>query len=249
MVSPRSIVKIIIVVSVLVLLSCDSSTNWVTVGQDIHGSGVPAEEVRTFAGGCTEVQFAVAGDLRIELGAQEELRIEAEDNLLGYIESNVIGTTLQIREANGVDLEPTLPVTFDLTIGHLAEVTHVGVGTIDILNPVASQFSLTLAGVGEINATNYTGQSLDASQAGVGDIRVSGSVGSQTVVVSGVGDYEGGALASVDAVVTLSSMGSATVRVSGTLDVTISGSGTVYYIGNPVITSNITGTGSLQKIG
>jgi len=53
----------------------------------------------------------------------------------------------------------------------------------------------------------------------------------------------------VDAVVTLSSMGSATVRVSGTLDVTISGSGTVYYIGNPVITSNITGTGSLQKIG
>lgn len=249
MVGLRSLIKIFVLVSLLLLVGCKSSSNVVIGGQDIYGSGVLAQEVRTFAGGCTEVLFAVAGDLRVETGAQETLHVLAEDNLLAHLESDVVGSTLQIREANGVDLRPTLPVEFDLTIVRLIEMTHSGVGTIDIIDPAEPQFSLTLAGVGEINATNYSGQALDATLAGVGDIRVSGSANSQTVAVNGVGDYEGGALTSVDAVVTVTSLGSATVRVSGTLDVTISGSGTVYYIGNPVITSHITGTGSLQKIG
>ncbi|NIM00162.1 MAG: hypothetical protein GTN89_04525 [Acidobacteria bacterium] len=249
MTSLRHLVKILIVISVLLLVSCSSGSNVLLSQQDIYGSGVLDQETRTFAGGCTGVTFAAAGDLDIELGAQEVLWISAEDNLLPYLESNVMGTTLMIQEASGVDLRPSLPVEFDLTISQLDELTHVGVGTIDIDSPASTQLSLTLSGVGEINANNYSGQVLDVTQTGVGDVRVSGGVISQTVVVSGVGDYEGAALMSMSAVVTLTSAGSVTVRVSGTLDVTITGSGTVYYIGNPVITSNITGTGSLQKIG
>ena len=249
MMSLRSLLKVLVLVSVFLLLSCRSSSNAIIGQRVIAGSGVLAQEVRTFGGGCTQVLFAVAGDLRVEQGALEVLRLEAEDNLLGFLESDVAGNTLQIHETNGVDLNPTMPVQFDLTIAQLIELTHAGVGRIDIVDLAAPQFSVTMAGVGELNATNYSGQTLDATLAGVGDIRVSGSVDSQTVVISGVGDYEGGALASIDAAVTVSSLGSATVQVSGSLDVTISGSGTVYYIGNPVITSHITGSGSLQKIG
>ena len=97
--------------------------------------------------------------------------------------------------------------------------------------------------------TNLTGQILDATLAGVGSMHVTGTVDAQTVTVAGVGNYEGEDLVSADVVVTVSSIGSATVRVSDTLDVTINGPGSVFYIGNPVITSNITGWGSLQKIG
>ena len=249
MMSLRFFFKILILMSVLVLIGCQSSSNTLIGDRDITGSGVLAQEVRTLGAGITQVLFAVAGNLRVELGVQEVLRIDAEGNLLAFLESNVVGNTLQIQEANGVDLNATLPVVFDLTIAQLIELTHAGVGTIDIVDLVAPQFSLTLAGVGNLIATNYSGQTFDATLAGVGDIRVSGSVDSQTVVVSGVGDYEGGTLASIDAVVTVTSAASATVRVSDTLDVTISGPGTVFYIGDPVITSNITGGGSLQKIG
>jgi hypothetical protein len=241
--------KILMVLSVLALVSCSSSPSLVLGQTTIRGSGVLATEVRTVNPGCDQVVFEVAANLRVELNAQESLRIEAEDNLLGYLEDNVVGSTLQIQDAGGVDLHPTLPIEIDLAIAQLDELTHSGVGNVDILDPVSPHFSLTLTGVGELNALNYSGQTLDATLAGVGEIRVSGSVDSQTVTVSGVGEYEGAGLASVDAVVTVSSIGSATVRVSGTLDVTISGAGTVYYIGNPVITSNITGGGSLQKIG
>ena len=84
---------------------------------------------------------------------------------------------------------------------------------------------------------------------GVGSIHVTGTVNAQTVTVGGIGGYDGEALASADAVVTVSWRGSATVRVSDTLDVTITAPGSVFYIGDPVITSSITGGGSLQKIG
>ena len=154
-----------------------------------------------------------------------------------------------IRSRNGIDLNPTLPIQFHLTVVDLTELTHAGLGRIDVVDLVVPQLSLTLAGVGELDVTNLTAQTLDVMLVGIGGIHVTGTVNAQTVTVGGVGGYDGEALASADAVVTVSSMGSATIRVSDTLDVTITAPGSVFYIGDPVITSIITGGGSLQKIG
>jgi hypothetical protein len=82
--------------------------------------------------------------------------------------------------------------------------------------------------------------------AGVGGITLAGQVTRQTVLISGVGDYEAEQLQSTDADVTISGQGDATVAVSGTLDATISGIGSVFYVGNPVVTSDITGAGTVE---
>ena len=48
--------------------------------------------------------------------------------------------------------------------------------------------------------------------------------------------------------VTLSSSGSATIQVSDQLSGTLSSSGNVYYIGNPVMNINVTSSGKAIQI-
>ena len=50
------------------------------------------------------------------------------------------------------------------------------------------------------------------------------------------------------ATVTISGGGSGTVNVSGTLDVTISGLGSLKYKGYPQVNQKITGGGSVQQV-
>jgi hypothetical protein len=49
--------------------------------------------------------------------------------------------------------------------------------------------------------------------------------------------------------VRIGSGGSATVRVQDHLSATINGSGNVYYLGDPIVESSISGSGGVVKIG
>jgi hypothetical protein len=85
----------------LVLSACD-----IGYGRTVRGSGRIIEEDRS-VGGVTGVNLATIGDLTIEVGNRESLRIEAEDNLLEYFETEVRGGTLRIRVREGVNLRTT----------------------------------------------------------------------------------------------------------------------------------------------
>ena len=53
-----------------------------------------------------------------------------------------------------------------------AELTHAGLGRIDVVDLVVPQLSLKLAGVGELDVTNLNAQTLDATLVGIGGIHV-----------------------------------------------------------------------------
>jgi hypothetical protein len=54
----------------------------------VRGSGNVVEETREVSG-VSGVELATLGTLHVEIGESESLRIEAEDNLLEYIETDV----------------------------------------------------------------------------------------------------------------------------------------------------------------
>ena len=54
----------------------------------VRGSGRVAEEERPVSG-ITGVKLATFGDLTIEVGDEEELRIQAEENLIPYFETEM----------------------------------------------------------------------------------------------------------------------------------------------------------------
>ena len=215
----------------------------------IFGSGVVAQENRT-VNGFTRVVLAGEGTLHIEQGAVEELMVRAEDNFLPYIITEVRGGILEIRTRSNVDLKPTRPIEYHLTVVSLESIMLSGVGDIKVWDLMSPQLALTLSGVGNVEVNNLEADELDVALSGVGDFRVSGTVDVQRLNITGLGEYEARDLSSLDAEIIIAGNDNqtATVRVSDMLTVTINGNGTVFYIGDPFVDSDITGDGSVQQI-
>ena len=103
------------------ILACDTSAIFVEsgIGTAERGSGNVVEETRPVSG-VSGVDLATIGDVIINLGDEESLRIEAEDNLMKFFDTQVRGGTLRIStNPRSVNLRPTKPVRFFLTVKEL----------------------------------------------------------------------------------------------------------------------------------
>jgi len=83
---------------------------------------------------------------------------------------------------------------------------------------------------------------------GLGDISVDGQVDDQIIALISAGNYEAEKLISATVDVEIADSGSATVRVSTALNAEITGSGSVFYHGSPVVTRTGSGTGIVDQI-
>lgn len=210
---------------------------------DILGNGNVVEESRPVSG-FSSVNLSGEGTLVIQQTGSESLRVRAEDNLLQYIQTTVVGSELEIRTEPGVDIQPTQGIEYLLTVDDMTDVRLSGVGRIECDGLTTDRLSLVFGGVGGVLFTELDARRLDVNMSGVGDVQFSGTVTEQEVRVSGVGDFKGRGLSSNRATVVLNGSSSATVRVSDRLTVQVDGSGCVSYIGNPIIT----GTGCTEKL-
>lgn len=85
------------------------------------------------------------------------------------------------------------------------------------------------------------------ASSGTGDIFVTDFIDQPLLVINleGVGDYLGFPLTVENCTIETHGIGDGEVTVSKSLDVTIEGSGNVYYKGSPSITEDISGTGKV----
>jgi hypothetical protein len=198
--------------------------------------------------GFSRVELAGTGSLSIQMGASESLLVTAEDNLLPYLETEVRGETLEIRTESGVNLQPTEPIEYLLTATRLRRAELSGAGSIECAGLAARRLELAVSGAGELRFTKLETRELQIALDGVGDVTTSGSTERQRVTLTAVGEYRAKRLKSAIAEVEVLGVGSATVRVSDRLLARVSGSGCVYYIGNPVVESTVTGPGCVEQI-
>jgi hypothetical protein len=207
-----------------------------------------AEETRDVHG-FTGVNLETIGNVYIEQGSVEELRIEAEDNLIPHLDIDVAGRTLKIGTRSFVNLRPTEPINFYVTVKELDTIVISGSG--DVLAPElqTEDLSIKISGSGDIEMLDFQADRLKVRITGSGDIVVSGEVNDQDTVISGSGTFNARNLESKEAEIRITGSGSATIRVSERLDAAILGSGSVRYIGNPPETdTKVTGSGSIRQI-
>lgn len=187
------------------------------------GRVVESRDVRGFTG----VELSSFGDLQIEQTGTESLSIEAEPDVLPHLTSDVSGGVLRLGVASGTTLDDVRPVVYRLT--------------------VAALDSVAVSGAGDVTASNLRASRLTVDVSGAGEVNLGGTVDSQVVTIDGAGDYNGENLQSADAEITIDGAGDAVVRVSGRLDVAIRGVGSVEYIGDPQVTQNVSGAGSVEQ--
>jgi hypothetical protein len=230
-----------------VLSGCDAIEESLNA-ERIRGSGRVVQEKRSVSG-VTEVRLATVGELNVQQGSTESLTVEAEDNLISRIRTDMEGGTLVIRVDRGVSISPTAPVRYDLTVRELRELELSGSGKIHAAPLHSDEFSVRIPGSGDIRLDQLEANSLTAEISGSGKITVPGKVVSQKVRISGSGDYDGRSLQSRSADISVSGSGDSTVWVQDDLSAHISGSGTVDYYGNPKIVKHISGSGGVHNLG
>ena len=123
----------------------------------VRGSGNVVEE-EVDVSGFNAVELACSGDLTIVLGDEEGLRIEAEDNLIAYMDIRVEGDTLRIGYKPAVWLLNTRPVRFYVTAKSLDTVLLAGSGDITAPDMEGDRVSVRISGSGDIDtgAVSYT---------------------------------------------------------------------------------------------
>lgn len=241
----RNLLLAVLAALALSALACVNSIDIRTV----RGSGEVIEEQRVVED-FSSVNLAGLGHLYIELGQEEALTIEAEDNLIGYIETEVKGQELVISIQDDINIQPEEPIRYYLTVVSLDEVVVSGLGDVEVPELDVDRFKVLISGAGDIDIDALTADSFEVVISGLGDLNVAdGVVDTQEILISGGGSYSASRMESSAAEVTISGLGSANLRVSDTLDVTISGGGDIDYYGSPSVSSSISGLGNLNQVG
>lgn len=199
--------------------------------------------------GISSVELSGMGTLIIEQGEEETLEIAAEDNIMDYLESRIVGSNLLLGVQEFVDIYPTDEIVYYLTIKDLSSVETSGSGFVELAELETNVFLIEISGSGEAVILSLNADTLDVEISGSGKMDISGSVDHQNIRISGSGDYDGEDLSSDSSNVDISGSGSAVLWVIEDLHLDLSGSGEVDYYGEPILDTDISGSGSVKSLG
>lgn len=224
------------------LAGCVNMTGW----QTVHGSGNVVSETREVSQ-FDRVSVSGAGELTIEQGDEESLSIEADDNLLPYLRSEVDRGRLSIGPQN-VNLRPTQTIRYRLQLRRLNEL-HLS-GSVRAEAPMikTERLVLRISGSGSMNIGQLDSRALSTDISGSGRISAAGRVETQELNISGSGDQHTPDLQCSQAQAHISGSGRAWLWVVESLKAEISGSGRVEYRGKPDVDSHVSGSGRVRHI-
>jgi hypothetical protein len=209
--------SVVLIAAVTMLVACSVTT----------GSGNVVSESRNVSG-FTKIDLSGAGEVTIDQNGTEALTIEAEDNVMPKVTSEVVDGTLRLGEKSSLTINLTKAVKYQVSVKELS--------------------GLMISGSGAVTAAKITGPSLAVDINGSGKVTVGGTVENQDVEISGSGDYQAKDLQTKITTVKISGSGAASVAASDSLDIDMSGSGKLTYYGSPPqINQQISGSGSVTK--
>jgi hypothetical protein len=234
--------------TVLVLAAAFMSGCSVVV-DGVRGSGDVVSEERsldTF----TSVVASGSGEVRISQGDVQSVTVQAEDNLVPLLVTEVRGGVLTLRVEEGSTIRPTEPIVFDITVAGLQRVESRGSGDVVVDRWEATDADIASSGSGDVAVDDLLVESLTVSTTGSGDVVVSGESDVQRVATSGSGDYRACGLGTAAADVETSGSGDAVVTVTERLVAESSGSGSILYSGDPDdVSEDSSGSGDVEPIG
>jgi hypothetical protein len=220
------------------------------IGPGERGSGNVVTETRKVSG-FDAVSVSYPAQVLIKQGSTESLKIEAEDNLLPNLKTEVKNGTLEIfyRRENGKHVNPTKTVRITIVAKDLNDVDFTSAGELIIENFETDSLDVSLSGAGNVNFDEIDVKTLAVSLSGAGSATASGIADSLDLTISGFGDFKGKELHCQDAQVSISGAGSATVWVDEDLKAEVSGAGSISYYGSPSVTRQISGVGGVNNLG
>jgi hypothetical protein len=227
--------------------SVEGGTPWQGQQTRTEGSGHVTSEDRAVSG-FHAVSVSGVGTLTVTQGDRESLRVEADDNILPYIVSEVKDGRLELGIKSHADIHPTAPIRYLLTVKALDALTASGATEVEAGPITASNgMVVNVSGAAKMKLARLNAHTLKTELSGAGHFTLSGGVDTQEVQVSGAGEYQAEGLRSRDASVQTSGAGHAVITVSDALTASASGASSVRYVGSPRVTRSTSGVASVTS--
>jgi hypothetical protein len=138
---------------------------------NVKGSGDVVKEDRKI-GHITGVRLATSGKMFIKLGNKESLTIEAEDNLLEYIETEVKNGVLEIDNRRKFNLRPTEPIYYYLTVKELNQIGISSSGDIEAPFIKADKFEISISSSGDLDMEGLDAPTVEIGVSSSGDVTI-----------------------------------------------------------------------------
>ncbi len=191
----------------------------------VRGNGRVKSENRKVAE-FTKIDASGAYSIRIKIGEEPSIKIQAEENLLPLIRTFVKGNTLVID--NKKNLSPRKELLIEITTKELVEIECSGANDIKVNGIDTERFEVELSGAGSIELSGV-------SDKFYGDLSGAGSINARNLIANKV-------------FISVSGAASANVFAKEFLDASVSGVGSIDYYGDPQNTkTNVSGVGSISR--
>jgi len=195
------------------------------------------------------ISMGVPGDLYITQGNQLSLEVKGDPDDLEDLVTEVRNQTLVIKyDRSGWNFGRDR-VTIYVTTPEISEISLGGSGKVISENVLQSdELELDVSGSGKMEL-QVEADKIDASISGSGNITFSGEADEVQLTISGSGNLDGEDLMADRYHVRISGSGRSRIYVGDELEAEISGSGSVYYKGDPDrVISNVSGSGRVRKL-
>lgn len=220
----------------------------VFVGSGIRGSGNVVTETRQVSA-FDSIRVDYPANVFISQGTRESLTVEAEDNVLPGLKTEVNGDELRIyyNAPQGEHVNATKAPIITITVRDLSDLHFSSAGETTINGIESDNLDVSLDGAGNVKLNEVSIHNLNFILSGAGSVTASGTADNLNVTISGFGSFNGKDLQSQNVNVNISGAGSATVWAEDELDATISGAGSVTYYGSPDnVRKQINGVGGVN---
>lgn len=237
--------KIIGIALAIVILG----TSCVWDGHRVKGNGNMTTQSKPI-GDINGVELHSSFDVILIEGSPSNVKIEAEENIIQYIDLHTENGILNIRTEDNVSLHTNRKIKIYVTAPTFSRIENTGSGDIVSETRISndSKLNIDLSGSGNLKL-DVDAPEVDATVTGSGDIKLSGESKKFRGQVTGSGDIRAMDLLAEEANVQVTGSGGIDVYSSVKVIANISGSGDIRYKGGAqVVSSSDSGSGDLKKV-
>jgi hypothetical protein len=231
--------KAIFIFPVIILFSCSKSLI----------SGEIVKDTRK-VGSFSSISLSVSANVYLSQGSQQNIEIEGDKESLTKIETIVEGNMLKIKTKE-IYNACTGKINIYIVVPVIERLIVTGSGNVISQNPLKiNELTMNVSGSGSIKIQQLTVNQVDVEISGSGNIELTSGKAENAldIIVTGSGNYAGEGFQANKVKVNITGSGSARVWAVSDLETYITGSGNVYYKGNPLINANAVGSGRTRAM-
>jgi len=220
----------------------------IVTAQTIRGDGNVVKENRS-ALAFNQIETNGIMNVYLNQGESESITVEADKNIIPYIETIVSGNELRIGMKEDVEIKKSTKLNVYVTLRSINKLELNGVGNVESQDKLKlNDLTVINSGVGNLKL-NLDCEKLKMDMNAVGNVTLTGSVNNASIDHNGVGNLKAFDLSTNTMNIQSNGVGNSEVSSDNEIYINLNGMGNVSYKGNAVVKElNKNGFGNVKKM-